>query len=80
MPADSLLSAKSKTRCRSGIRLQQNGLVEQCMAMGECCFEDREFLVCNSLEDPDHLFILQRHLGDFGHLLIDCYFERIDKT
>jgi len=81
MPAGPPLSAeKLNTPQQRHFVSQLNGLVEQCMATGESCFEDSKFLGCNSLEDPDHLFILQHYLGDPDHLLIGCCDECIDKA
>ena len=43
-------------------------------------FEARKVLDCNSVENPDHFFTLQRRLDDHGQLLLDRYSECIDKT
>jgi hypothetical protein len=45
--------------------------MEHRMAKGEQFFEARNFLDCNSLENPDHHFTLQRGPGDHGHQLFD---------
>ena len=43
-------------------------------------FEARKVLECNSVENPDHFFTLQRRLRDRGRLLLDCCPECVHKT
>jgi len=42
--------------------------------------ERKKILECNSMEDADHLCILQCCLDDFGCVLLGCGPERRDKA